>query len=146
MLKTLRMFLAGSSTLSKGEMGYSMNQTLNCMILIDLSKTFHDMSQNLLTAELKEYSFGLHSVRSIANHISDRGQKVKVDSQHMVIGCKQILVSHRAMCESPYYHWKMYSFADDNTIFLVTTLLKEWLQTLTKTCLKQSHCSKLIKW
>ena len=43
-------------------------------------------------------------------------------------------------------HSEVCNFADDNTIFLVMTLLKVWLQTLKKICLKRSRNIKLIKW
>ena len=49
-------------------------------ILTDLSKTFHFLSHDLLIATLHAYGFDISTLRSLHNYLTNRKQRVKINS------------------------------------------------------------------
>ena len=52
------------------------------VLLTDLSKAFDWLVHELLVAKLNAYGFGYHSLKLIYNYLSDRFQRVRINSQY----------------------------------------------------------------
>ena len=112
--------------------------SVNEMLLIGLSKAFDCLDHELPTAKLNAYSFNLPVLRLIHDYLSNRKQRIKIESNYItwmeiVFGVTQGSLLFNIFLTGLFFtisNINIASYADDNTSYITADNIDDLIKSL----------------